>query len=115
MEKRLRTEKEKEPSRIPYYITVNRDIPGKFSLFYMPGKRPKNEPISVTAEYFRFRGHDFRNLDKLIGWFKVHYKDPIRPQERRTGSGPRPHHRSSGDIEHTSNRQYQSTDTSTWD
>eukprot|EP01088_Endostelium_zonatum_P009993 TRINITY_DN2331_c0_g3_i1.p1 TRINITY_DN2331_c0_g3~~TRINITY_DN2331_c0_g3_i1.p1 ORF type:complete len:1664 (-),score=495.17 TRINITY_DN2331_c0_g3_i1:82-5073(-) len=88
VEKRMVEEKGKNKERIPYYIIVNKEIVGKFSLYYMPGDRPKHELITITAEGFKFRNIDFSNVDELIKWFKVHYKEPISgPGSKRDGGG----------------------------
>jgi len=76
IDKRLKADKEVNPKRIPYFVGGSREYPGKFLLYYMPGNRPKHEYISVVPEGLRFRTLIFKTADKLIHWFKVHYRDP---------------------------------------
>ncbi|KAL6060672.1 Transcription elongation factor SPT6 [Balamuthia mandrillaris] len=96
----LRHDKTANPERIPYFIGRSKEYPGKFLLYYMPGRNPKHEYISVTPEGFRFRGKMMPGAEQLIRWFKKHYKDPIpgssaagdRDRDRDRDRDNRDHH-----------------------
>jgi len=42
----------------------------------------RREYITLTPKGYRFRTNIFRNVGKLIEWFKKHWKNPI-PQSKR--------------------------------
>ena len=71
----LRKEREAQPSRIPYFVTISEEYPGKFMLHYLPTKSVKHELINLTPDGLRFRGKNFKNLDQLINWFKKHWRE----------------------------------------
>eukprot|EP01102_Stenamoeba_stenopodia_P004004 TRINITY_DN1413_c0_g2_i1.p1 TRINITY_DN1413_c0_g2~~TRINITY_DN1413_c0_g2_i1.p1 ORF type:complete len:1514 (+),score=393.97 TRINITY_DN1413_c0_g2_i1:378-4919(+) len=82
---KLKTEKEGDPRRIPYYIGLSNENPGRFVLYYLPNQRVKKEVVSVTPDGYRLRQQYFKKPDKLIQWFKLHYRElpqrPTRPQK----------------------------------
>ncbi|CAI4228912.1 unnamed protein product [Auanema sp. JU1783] len=83
--KHLNEEKRKAPSRFPYAFTpaVN-EWAGKFVLSYLTG-RAKHEYITVTPEGLRFRYIMFESLNRLLAWFKVHYRDnPAMSQQKHS-------------------------------
>ena len=91
LEQLLLEEKQKNPKRIPYFFSASKQYPGKFVLAYQPSMSPKFEFVSVTPEGFRYRGQVHGTVDRLIKWFKEHYRDPIRvarPTPAQVGSIP---------------------------
>ena len=82
-EKYIVDEKYKNPSKTPYIIICNRDMPGKFTLCYFIKVKMRQENITVTPKGLRFRQKFFRTLNELISWFKVHFNEfppPSQPQ-----------------------------------
>ena len=83
-EKYILDEKCKNPSKTPYIIISNRDMPGKFSLCYLIKVKMRQENITVTPKGLRFRQKFFyKGLNELISWFKVHFNEfppPSQPQ-----------------------------------
>jgi hypothetical protein len=75
----LQREKEAQPSRIPYFVTIADEHPGKFVLHYLPSRNARREHINITPDGFRFRSKGFKNPDQLINWFKKHWKE-VAPQ-----------------------------------
>ncbi|VDD93440.1 unnamed protein product [Enterobius vermicularis] len=69
-------EKKRTPSRIPYTLTSSHAYPGKFVLSYMPVSKVRHEYMTITPDGFRFRQQMFPNLNNLLAWFKVHYREP---------------------------------------
>lgn len=86
LEKILMEEKKKGPSRIPYYLTLTKQYPGKILLSYMPRIKPRHEYISITPDGLRYRQQNFHSLNSLMRWFKEHFRDPIpgTPASART-------------------------------
>uniref|UniRef100_A0A1I7XT04 Suppressor of Ty 6 homolog n=1 Tax=Heterorhabditis bacteriophora TaxID=37862 RepID=A0A1I7XT04_HETBA len=85
IEAKLQEEKRASPARIPYTLTPSREYPGKFVLSYIPKLKACHEFMtvhilypyfSVTTEGVRFRQQIFGSLDSLLGWFKIHYREP---------------------------------------
>ncbi|XP_013397141.1 transcription elongation factor SPT6 isoform X3 [Lingula anatina] len=89
IEKILIEEKKKGPSKIPYYFSVAKELPGKFMLSYLPRTKPKHEFVTVTPDGMRYRGQVFHSLNSLIKWFKEHFRDPPpgTPASTRTPLG----------------------------
>ncbi|XP_075243578.1 transcription elongation factor SPT6-like isoform X2 [Convolutriloba macropyga] len=79
IERDLLQQKMANPSKIPYFLTPSVSRPGCFSIVYLPRQTVIWEYISITPNGFKYRGKVFDNLNKLLGWFKVHFRDP-RPQ-----------------------------------
>lgn len=77
MDKILMEEKKKAPTRIPYYFSVTKELPGKFMLSYMPRNKTIHEFVTVTPEGIRYRGQLFSTLNSLIKWFKENFRLPI--------------------------------------
>ena len=46
MEKLLYDEKRKAPSKIPYFLSPSKELPGKFMLSYLPRKSTRHETLS---------------------------------------------------------------------
>lgn len=63
--------------RIPYYLTLTKQYPGKILLSYMPRIKPRHEYISITPDGLRYRQQNFHSLNSLMRWFKEHFRDPI--------------------------------------
>jgi transcription elongation factor SPT6 len=85
LDKYFTDERYKNPSKTPYIIISNRDMPGKFSLCCFIKDKMRQENITVTPKGLRFRQKMFRTLNELISWFKVHFNEmppppPSQPQ-----------------------------------
>lgn len=78
----LAEEKARQPSRIPYFISVSHRAPGRFVLSYLPHVHPRHEIITPTPVGIRFRGHIFQRTEDLIQWFKKHYSQRPPPSRR---------------------------------
>lgn len=76
-EEMLREEKKKNPSKIHYFISASKSLPGKFLLSYLPRNRCRHEYVTVTPDGFRFRQQMFDSINLLFRWFKEHFRDPI--------------------------------------
>lgn len=59
-----------------YTLTSSHAYPGKFVLSYMPVSKVRHEYMTITPDGFRFRQQMFPNLNNLLAWFKVHYREP---------------------------------------
>ncbi|KAI8507404.1 Transcription elongation factor SPT6 [Branchiostoma belcheri] len=77
IEKIIRDEKKKAPSKIPYIISASKEYPGKFLLSYQPKTSPRHEFVTVTPDGFRFRQLIHHSVNALFRWFKEHFRDPI--------------------------------------
>lgn len=75
LDKLLTMEKKRTPSRIPYFFSASRDLPGRFTISYMPRTKSRHEFVTVTPEGYRFRGQVHPSLSALIQWFKEHFRD----------------------------------------
>ncbi|KAH3765056.1 transcription elongation factor SPT6 [Pelomyxa schiedti] len=75
----LQKDKTENPKRIPYYISISTEHPGRLVLSYMPNLRPRTEFITITPEGYRFRGTVYQSMDQLINWFKQHWQEPRPP------------------------------------
>ncbi|XP_077995239.1 transcription elongation factor SPT6-like isoform X2 [Glandiceps talaboti] len=95
MEKILSEEKKKAPSKIPYFMSLSKDYPGKFMLGYQPRIKQRYEYITVTPDGFRYRQRMQPSLNSLLRWFKEHFRDPI------PGATPRNHTPMSSHTENT--------------
>lgn len=79
----LRAERAANPKRIPYYFSVAHEHPGAFMLSYIRAVNPHHEYISLSAKGFRYRKHNFENIDKLVAYFQKHFNDPLPEAPRR--------------------------------
>ncbi|KAI1293803.1 Transcription elongation factor SPT6 [Halotydeus destructor] len=77
LKKLLDDEKRKQPSKIHYFVSASRDLPGKFLLAYLPRNKVFHEYITVLAEGFKYRQKIFHSVNSLFRWFKEHFRDPI--------------------------------------
>ncbi|XP_052215259.1 transcription elongation factor SPT6-like isoform X2 [Dreissena polymorpha] len=77
VDRKLYEEKKKAPSKIPYYLSVAKNYPGKFLLSYMPRNKPRSEYVTVTPDGFRYRHKSFHSVNSLMRWFKEHFRDPL--------------------------------------
>ncbi|XP_002735856.2 transcription elongation factor SPT6-like [Saccoglossus kowalevskii] len=77
LSKILMVEKKKAPSKIPYFMSMAREYPGKFVLFYQPRVKPRMEYVTITPDGFRYRQRMQSSLNSLLKWFKEHFRDPI--------------------------------------
>ncbi|XP_054155049.1 transcription elongation factor SPT6-like [Oppia nitens] len=99
MDRILKEEKKKAPSRIPYFVSVSKEFPGKFLLSYQPNLKSFHEFISVTPDGFRYRNTTFRSVPSLFKWFKIHFNDrstfpqrtPVATPVMRTPAGQSSH------------------------
>ena len=66
--------------RIPYYLTLTKQYPGKILLSYMPRIKSRHEYITITPDGLRYRQQNFHSLNSLMRWFKEHFRDPIPGQ-----------------------------------
>ncbi|CAI5985380.1 unnamed protein product [Closterium sp. NIES-64] len=91
MDALVRTDKEREPARIPYYLSLSHDHPGAFMLTYIRSAsvsgRPVHEYITVSPEGFRFRKHTFPTPDRLVKYFQAHFNDPVEGGDGGAGGG----------------------------
>ena len=79
-------EKSKNPSKIPYFFSASKQLPGKFVLAYQPSRKAMWEYFTATPDGYRFRSQVFETLDQMLKWFKNHYKD--RPLSQAAHYGP---------------------------
>ncbi|OWF42541.1 Transcription elongation factor SPT6 [Mizuhopecten yessoensis] len=86
LDKILLEEKKKGPSRIPYYLSLSKQYPGKYTISYMPRTKARHEFITLLPDGLRYRQQTFHSLNSLIRWFKEHFRDPIpgTPASART-------------------------------
>ena len=77
IERALLEERDKNKAKIPYMFTCCTDMPGKFLLSYMIKAKLRSEHIKLTHEGFKFRQKMFASFNELIGWFKLHFMDPL--------------------------------------
>ena len=115
LEQLLGDEKAKNPKRIPYFFSASKQYPGRFVLAYQPANSPKLELITVVPEGFRYRGRVHPTIDRLVKWFKEHYREPIRvPRPPMTvtpslhGGTPGHHHNLPGQTPYSPS-QWQTT------
>ena len=73
----IKAQKKANPGGIPYILSAAKNIPGKFTLSYLPRAQCRHEYVSVTPEGFKFRVQMFSKLSDMIRWFKEHFRDPI--------------------------------------
>ena len=66
LEKLLYEEKRKAPSKIPYFLSPSKELPGKFMLSYLPRKSPRHEFVTVTPEAVRYRQQIFHSLGAMV-------------------------------------------------
>eukprot|EP00698_Gefionella_okellyi_P002106 TRINITY_DN1197_c0_g1_i1.p1 TRINITY_DN1197_c0_g1~~TRINITY_DN1197_c0_g1_i1.p1 ORF type:complete len:1477 (+),score=316.59 TRINITY_DN1197_c0_g1_i1:41-4471(+) len=81
----LEVDKQKTPTRIPYYFGLDRSHPGYFILWYLPHRTPKKEYISVVPEGFKFRRVVHSSLEKLLKWFKLNWSQVAAKQSEQPG------------------------------
>ena len=67
-------EKRQNPTKIHYFFSASREMPGKFMLTYVPREKPRHEFVTVTPDGFRFRRQNFESLSLLMKWFKVSFE-----------------------------------------
>ena len=70
----LAEEKKHQPSRIPYYFSASKQLPGKYVLVYQPTSKSKIEYVSLTPEGYRYRGLIHSDVNSLLKYFKEHYR-----------------------------------------
>ncbi|KAK0178997.1 hypothetical protein PV327_007825 [Microctonus hyperodae] len=73
----LKERKKIAPQEIPYFISAIKKCPGKFLLSYLPRTLCKHESIRITPHGFQYRQQIFTDVEKLLIWFKKHFRDPI--------------------------------------
>lgn len=77
LDKVLHEEKKKAPSKIPYFVSLAKQYPGKFLVSYMPRTKPRHEYATISPEGIRYRQQMFHSLNSMMRWFKEHFRDPI--------------------------------------
>lgn len=82
----VRQEKSQVPNGIPYKVAVSVKHPGRYVLLYIPNTSVRKEYISVTPDGFRFRSRVHKDVERLVAWFKRHWKDPIQPKRSSRSS-----------------------------
>jgi len=82
----LTKEKQADKTRIPYYIIIDHQNSGKFLIVYLPRQNPKRESINLTPKGFRFRGKIHSTPEKLVDWFKRHWKEVPKPRSPPSSS-----------------------------
>ena len=65
------SDKRQNPSKIHYFFSASKDLPGKFMLTYLPREKPRHEYVTATPDGYRFRHQNFETLSHLMKWFKV--------------------------------------------
>ncbi|XP_058061525.1 transcription elongation factor SPT6 [Anopheles bellator] len=73
----IRAEKQKNPSKIHYIVSVSKQYPGRFLLSYLPRTKFRHEYVTITPDGYRFRHQAFDSVNSLLKWFKEHFRDPI--------------------------------------
>ena len=63
--------------RIPYFVSLSKQYPGKFLVSYMPRTKPRHEYATISPEGIRYRQQMFHSLNSMMRWFKEHFRDPI--------------------------------------
>ncbi|KAJ4929892.1 hypothetical protein JOQ06_018912 [Pogonophryne albipinna] len=77
MEELLVKTKREKPTFIPYFLSVCKELPGKFILGYQPRGKPRVEYVTITPDGFRYRSQVFPTVNGLFRWFKDHYQEPV--------------------------------------
>lgn len=72
----LMQERKKNASKIHYFFSACKHIPGQFFLAYFPRKKVMHEQVKVTPDGYRFRQQMFDSVNSLLKWFKDHYNEP---------------------------------------
>jgi transcription elongation factor SPT6 len=73
----LKQEKRANPSRIPYYFTINEQYPQFLLLHYIPKEKTVTEYIKVKPRGLFFHEAYHTSLNYLIGWFKRHQMEKV--------------------------------------
>uniref|UniRef100_A0A182SKH9 Spt6 SH2 domain-containing protein n=1 Tax=Anopheles maculatus TaxID=74869 RepID=A0A182SKH9_9DIPT len=73
----IKAEKQKNPNKIHYILSVSKTYPGRFLLSYLPRNKFRHEYVTVTPDGYRFRHQTFDSVNSLLKWFKEHFRDPI--------------------------------------
>ncbi|XP_053670514.1 transcription elongation factor SPT6 [Anopheles nili] len=73
----IKSEKQKNPNKIHYIVSVSKTYPGRFLLSYLPRNKFRHEYVTVTPDGYRFRHQTFDSVNSLLKWFKEHFRDPI--------------------------------------
>ncbi|XP_076452893.1 transcription elongation factor SPT6-like [Babylonia areolata] len=86
VDKLLKEDKKKTPSKIPYYLSASIQAPGKFLLSYLPRDTTRHEYFTVTPDGLKYRQQIFSSLNTMLRWFKEHFRDAIpgTPASTRT-------------------------------
>ena len=75
----LHAEKLANPARIPYYLALSKEFPGKAVLAYQSTHRVHFEEILITSSGLKLADQLFTNVDSLVNWFKQHHQNILRP------------------------------------
>ena len=47
----------------------------------MPSREVRHEFVTVTPDGYRFRKNNFKDLNALFKWFKIHYQELVSYQQ----------------------------------
>ena len=72
----LTEEKKQQPSRIPYFFSASKQLPGKYILAYQPANKAKIEYLTVTPRGYRYRGLIHGDVNILLSYVKENYREP---------------------------------------
>jgi len=68
---------EKNPQNIPYRLCPTKR-PAVFMLAYLPKTKIIREYVRVIPAGFVYRNNPpFHSVEKMLQWFKTHFKDPM--------------------------------------
>ena len=73
LDKRLKTDKSRDPSIIHYYLTILKDYPQYIILGYIPKTEMTCEYIKVKPSGFGFHNQVFKDIEEVINFFKKNY------------------------------------------
>ena len=82
VERTLQEEKRSQPATIPYRLSPTKKYADYFILAYLPKAKTIKEYLKVTPGGFVYRRQTFPSVEKMLQWFKVHWKEPP-PRGRR--------------------------------
>lgn len=81
VDEKLKQQKRKEPSAIPYAICWLEMHPGYASLRYVTTATPRSYPIGIKPNGFSWGDNSFTTLDRLVNAFKKNPKGAAKPKE----------------------------------
>ncbi|KAL0479204.1 hypothetical protein AKO1_008042 [Acrasis kona] len=107
IEQLLLREKSENPRGIPYRIGLSEKHPGKFTIFYVPSVKVKQQIVSLVPDGYRYNHRVFKDAVKLLNAFKksndgkgsassAQNSSSSSSHHHRQGSSSSNHHSSSG-------------------